>query len=90
MDPREPTIHVAPELDKQGSDYVRGVIWHEIGHALDSQYKFPRDWKLPKNPEKRADQIIRHVFGIVIKYDPYRAYLQCMSVCDGVERPGWL
>ena len=55
------TICYAKATEKLPAKYIKGLIWHEIGHILS-------DLKGKKSTEKQANAIIKKIFGITIKY----------------------
>jgi hypothetical protein len=67
--------------------YVRGLMAHEFGHAIDHRYgeKLPSmlGEKLPRGAERRADRIAEIVFGAPIRYGS-DLLIQCVN-CEGVS-----
>ena len=72
-----PYIVIASKLLQQPTDRILGVLLHEIGHALDAVL-LPTgldNWAarhgrwLAGTPERRADDIVKAVFDVTIKYD---------------------
>ena len=70
-------IAVAPRVEKQTRARMRGLLWHEIGHAVDFLYtpgEIERVLRLAPGtisralPEARADTIGRALFGRIV-YD---------------------
>jgi hypothetical protein len=77
-------ICVAPKMLDAAADRVRGVLMHEIGHAVDFQ-------RTPDHPhhraERRADKIAEAIWNIPIRYDADTV----QSTCCGVHpRPAHL
>lgn len=77
-------ICVAPKMLNATLDRVRGVLMHEIGHAVDFLYTPDHE---NHREERRADQIAEAIWNIPIRYDADTV----QSTCCGVHpRPAHL
>lgn len=77
-------ICVAPKMLNAAVTRIRGVLMHEIGHAIDFQYtrNHPNH-----GSELRADEIAEAIWRIPIRYDSDTV----QSTCCGVHpRPAYL
>ena len=77
-------ICVAPKMLNAAVTRIRGVLMHEIGHAIDFQYtrNHPNH-----GSERRADEIAEAIWRIPIRYDADTV----QSTCCGVHpRPAHL
>ncbi len=87
---RDGSIKIAfsPNALALSDAHLLGLMAHELGHAIDFRYPPQRLTQqigdsIPRERERRADEIARRVFGHVIEYDPRIGYVQCVA-CDGV------
>lgn len=76
----------AAKTDSLARPFIRGLMRHEFGHAIDFRYgkaKLERTLgiKLPAGVERRADAIAEAVFGDPIVYGG-KHLVQCVS-CEG-------
>lgn len=88
-------IAFAPRAERLPKHNLRGLVFHELGHALEFEYGVKEmekrlKSKLPAGIEPRADAIAEQVFGIVMRYD--RNLVQCAGRgCRGTSpRPASL
>jgi hypothetical protein len=88
-------ITFAPRAAGLTRKHLLGLMFHELGHAID--FRFPVEGLtrrvgsgIPRERERRADEIARRTFNHVIQYDPKIGFVQCVA-CNGVSpRPGGL
>lgn len=83
-------IAFAAKAEKLPPSYIRGLMRHEMGHALDHRYGKKEMEKrlgttLPKGVEKRADAIAAAVWGAPIEYGDND--VQCIGCGGKTERP---
>jgi hypothetical protein len=82
-------IGFAAKVERLPAEYIRGLMRHEFGHALD--YKFGSGLermlgvRLPNGAERRADAIAEAVFGEPIEYG--EADIQCVGCGGKSPRP---
>ena len=92
MDGDPMVIAFAGKIESMPDEYIRGLMRHEFGHALDFRYGKELGKmlgrRLPDGIERRADVIAECVFGDTIKYG--HLDIQCVG-CNGKgKRPGYL
>ena len=68
--------------------HIDGLMAHEFGHAIDFQFSAAEIARrlgggIPRERERRADEIASRVFGHAIEYDPAIGHVQCIN-CGGV------
>lgn len=92
---RKIAVAFAPRARHLPKHNVRGLVYHELGHALEFEYGVEEmeralGCRLPDDVEQRADMIAEHAFGVVIRYD--RRLVQCTGRgCRGTSpRPAVL
>lgn len=83
------SITVAPDAAALTHKHILGLMFHELGHAIDFRYSSDELTRrigsgIPRERERRADEIARRVFGHVIEYDPSIGNVQCVA-CYGVS-----
>jgi len=85
------SLHItfAPDAAELSKKHIIGLMYHELGHAVDFEYPgrhltYRLGSGIPRERERRADEIARRVFGVDIQYDPRIGYVQCVR-CDGVS-----
>jgi hypothetical protein len=80
-------ISFAQKIEGLPDKYIRGLMRHEMGHALDHRYgtQLPKllGKRLPESVERRADMIAEHVFGDPVRYGDLD--VQCVQ-CEGKPR----
>jgi len=83
------SITFAPKAARLTQKHLLGLMYHELGHAIDFRYP-PRELTqrigsgIPRERERRADEIARRTFNHVIQYDPKIGFVQCVR-CHGVS-----
>jgi hypothetical protein len=82
------TIVFAPDVVALTHKHLLGLMFHELGHAIDFRYPAGELTRrigggIPRERERRADEIARRTFGHVIEYDPDIGNVQCVA-CNGV------
>lgn len=83
-------IAFASKAERLPDSYIRGLIRHEMGHALDYRYgkrELERrlNTNLPRGVEKRADAIASAVWEAPIEYGDND--VQCIGCGGKTERP---
>lgn len=83
------SITFAPRAAALPDEHRQGLMFHELGHAIDFRYPGGELTRrigsgIPSESERRADEIARRVFGHTIQYDPSIGHVQCVA-CDGVS-----
>lgn len=83
-------IAFAAKAEKLPPSYIKGLMRHEMGHALDHRYgkrelEKRLATKLPKGTERRADAIAEAVWGAPIEYGEND--VQCIGCGGKPERP---
>lgn len=83
------TIVFAPDAAVLTHKHLLGLMFHELGHAIDFRYPGGELTRrigggIPQERERRADEIARRTFGHVIQYDPEIGHVQCVA-CNGVS-----
>jgi len=77
-------ISFAQKIEALPSEYIEGLMAHEMGHALDHRYgaELPKRLgkRLPESVERRADKIAEYVFGNAVRYGDLD--IQCVK-CQG-------
>jgi len=83
-DERPLVVAFAPKTEQLPTQYIDGLMAHELGHACEFRYGVPKlekRWgKLPASIERRADKIASHVFKRPIEYGELD--IQCVG-CGG-------
>jgi hypothetical protein len=93
MDGDPIVIAFAAKIEKQPDAYIRGLMRHEFGHAVDFRYGKKHleklfGQKLPDGVERRADAIAELIFGDPIEYG--KLDIQCIGCGGRSPRPGRL
>jgi len=83
------SITFAPRAAGLTQKHLLGLMFHELGHAIDFRYSSGELTQrigsgIPREPERRADEIARRTFHHVIEYDPSIGFVQCVD-CNGVS-----
>jgi len=83
------SITFAPDAADLTERHIVGLMMHELGHAIDFRYPAAELARrigagLPRERERRADEIANRTFGVEIQYDERIGYVQCIR-CDGVS-----
>lgn len=86
-------IAFAMKAERLPDSYIRGLVRHEMGHALDHRYgkremEQRLGTRLPKGRERRADAIAEAVWGETIEYGDDD--VQCVGCGGDEERPSHL
>lgn len=84
-------IAFAPKTGALATSFIRGLMRHEFGHAIDFRYgksflERTLDVELPHGVERRADAIAEVVFGDPIVYGGQHL-VQCVSCQGQYPRP---
>lgn len=82
------SIAFSPNAFSLPDAHVQGLMAHEFGHAIDFQFPAAEIARrlgegIPRERERRADEIAARVFGHDIEYDPRIGHVQCID-CGGV------
>jgi hypothetical protein len=92
MDGDPLVIAFASKIEDMPDEYIRGLMRHEFGHAID--FRYGKDLgkmlgrRLPDGIERRADVIAECVFGDPIEYG--HLDIQCIGCGGKTPRPGRL